>query len=149
MRFLIIKPLIFIVLFTISSFSFAQNSSIEGLWRSFDNDKQARSIVQFYKEGNEIKGKIVKVIPVGGKDDKICTQCTDELKDKPLLGMVIVWGLVQKGNEWADGTVLDTDSGTTYSCSATLSDDGKILHFYAHLGPFGSTIDWQRVDKIE
>lgn len=138
-----LKSLFFILLFSVSTLSFAQG--INGNWRTYDDNGQARSIVKFDRVGNAYQGTIVKVIPVSGKDDKVCNQCKGKLKGKPLVGMVIVWGLKEKGNRYVDGSVLDVDTGKTYSCSITLSKDGRTLYFYAHFGPFGKTIDWHRV----
>lgn len=122
----------------------AQNS-IEGFWRTYDNDGNARSIVQFYPFHGEWHGKIVKVFPVQGKSTTRCDACKGKQHNKPLVGMDIVTGLTQQGNEWDGGQILDTDSGDIYDCSITLSKRGNIMNFYAHYGPFGKTLQWPRV----
>jgi uncharacterized protein (DUF2147 family) len=140
-----IRVFIFFFIFFSSSI-FAQEKPLEGLWKTYDNDGNARSVIQFFQAGDKVHGKIVKILHVSGKDEETCTHCKGEHKDKPLAGMVVVWGLERDGDKWVNGRVLDVDSGKTYNCSITLSERGDIMHFYAYLiGPFGAKIKWERV----
>lgn len=119
------------------------NKSPVGLWRTFDLKNNARSIVRFYQVDNEFRADVVKIlINVGER----CNKCRGELKNKPYLGMTIIQGLKAKGNNWANGQVLDTDSGNTYSCSISLSEDGNTMYFHAFKGLplFGRTVVWKR-----
>lgn len=146
MKFPSVNKLLFILFISMTSVGFAQaNSEIEGQWRTYDDNGNARSILKIYQTGNSFQGKIVKIIPLAGRDAEVCNQCQGQLHGKPLVGMVVIWGLKQQGNEWTDGSVLDVDSGKIYECSVTLGNNAKTLHFYGHLGPFGKTVDWQRV----
>ncbi len=131
-------------LFPICCLATVQNG-LDGLWRTYDNDGNARSIIKFYQSHGEWRGKIVKIIPVSGKPTTRCEACDGAQHNKPLVGMDIVTGLTQQGNKWDGGSILDTDSGDVYNCSITLSNGGNVMNFYAHFGPFGKTLQWPRV----
>lgn len=133
------------------SFTYATDvHSPLGLWRTYDLDATPRSVVKFSLAGSELRATIVKTL--NGKKGQpftgTCTACTGNNKNKPLVGITIIWGLKKQDNgEWTDGHVLDTDSGSTYRCNITLSENGQIMHFHAYLGMsfLGKTVDWQRV----
>jgi uncharacterized protein (DUF2147 family) len=114
-----------------------------GLWRTYDLQGKARSVLKFYVVNNELRADVVKILLYAGER---CVKCTGENKDKPFLNMTIIQGLNQKGDKWINGTVLDTDSGRTYGCNITLSNDGKVMHFHAYKGLplFGRTVRWIR-----
>lgn len=114
------------------------------LWRTYDLKGQARSVLKFYEENGEIKADVVRILL---KNGDYCDHCKGRLKNKPYLGMTIIRGLKHKNNKWINGEVLDTDTGNTYSCNITLSDDGNTMHFHAYKGVplFGRTVEWRRV----
>lgn len=140
--------------FCLSSISYgAQTVSTSptplGLWRTYDLDGIARSIVRFYMAGNKLQAQIVKILPTKGqKPTDLCTACPPPRKNKPKAGMVIVWGLSKQADgTWSGGNVLDTDSGSTYRCQLDVSPDNRILHFHAYVAIplLGKTVDWVRV----
>ena len=119
-----------------------------GLWRTYDLDGVARSVVRFYQSGSSLQAQIVKILPSKGqKATDVCSACSGSQKNKRRLGMVIVWGLKKQGDMWVNGTVLDTDSGKTYRCQVSVSPDNRTLHFKAYVAVpvLGKTINWSRV----
>lgn len=143
MRLIQLKYIFLPLIFLINTYAFAQDRTINGSWRSYDDTGTARSIVIFSTHGNSLHGKIARVFPVSGKDSKTCSHCQGALQNKPLEGLVIFTGTQQEPNKYA-GRILDPDTGKSYDCVITLSDDGSTLHVYPHVGPFGKTVDWQR-----
>ncbi|HQW12327.1 MAG TPA: DUF2147 domain-containing protein [Saprospiraceae bacterium] len=90
--------------------------SPEGTWLTIDdNTGKAKSWVEIYKVNNEYYGKVVKLLE--GVTTSVCTKCTGDKKDKPIVGMVILTHLKVYTNYWKGGEILDPKTGNTYGCS--------------------------------
>ncbi len=115
----------------------------EALWRTYDLKGQPRSVLKFYITNGELRADVVRILRENGT---YCVNCKGNLKNKPYLGMTIIHGLRWKKNKWVNGEVLDTDTGNTYSCNITLSDDGDTMYLHAYKGIplFGRTVHWRR-----
>ena len=126
----------------------AQNTPV-GLWKTIDDDgKTEKSLVRISESGGVLSGKIEKVFDPA-KQDSTCDKCTDERKDKPVLGMVILRDLKQDPDDkeiWTGGEVLDPNNGKTYRARLKPLDGGKQLQMRGYLGPFYRTQVWQRVE---
>lgn len=112
-----------------------------GVWKSYDDDGTLRSLVQITGSGGSYSGSIAKVIaPRRGKP-----MSTVGANGRPLQGMTVL-RVGASGNEY-DGTVVDSDSGKTYSCIVTISPDNRTLYLHAYVGTpmFGKTVNWYRV----
>lgn len=146
---------IIIALFTVFTTIFlagaahAEGPSPVGLWRSYDLDGIARSLVQFSIVNGKLQGRIVKTLnPAKGQQpNELCSNCPAPWTNKKKVGLTIIWGLKQQGNEWVDGRVLDTDSGGVYRCQVSVSPDNRTLHLHAYVAVpmLGRTVDWVRV----
>src|SRR5262245_13868601 len=99
-----------------------------GLWKTFDDEtKQAVSRVRIVDTGGVLSGKIEKLLDPAAQDAK-CDKCTDERKDKPVLGMTIVRNVKRTGDDvWEDGDILDPDNGKGYRVRLKPLDGGKKL----------------------
>ena len=119
-----------------------------GTWRSIDDKtKQERSIITITEENGELKGVVEKIFDQPGDDPAhLCKECKDERKDKPVIGMAILWGLKKDGDSWAGGEILDPKNGKIYRCKMTLSADGKSLNVRGFIGIslLGRTQIWLR-----
>lgn len=119
-----------------------------GTWRSIDDKtKQDRSIIRVTEENGELRGVVEKIFDQPGDDPAhLCKECKEERKDKPIVGMTILWGLKKDGDAWAGGEILDPKNGKTYRCKMTLSDDGKSLNVRGFIGIslIGRTQTWWR-----
>jgi uncharacterized protein (DUF2147 family) len=124
----------------------AQNTPV-GLWKTIDDDgKTEKSLVRITETGGVLSGKIEKIFEAGKEDSK-CDKCTDERKDQPVLGMVILRYLKQDADDkevWSGGEVLDPNNGKTYKARLKPLDGGKQLQMRGYLGPFYRTQVWQR-----
>lgn len=143
MKKIYLKNSICILLLSLCSSIHAKPDPV-GLWRTYDLQGKERSILQFYLINNELRADVIKSILYLGD---YCTKCPGKNKNKPYIGMTIIHSLIQKDNKWVDGIILDTDSGNTYRCEITLSEDGNYMYFHAYKGIplFGKTIRWARV----
>lgn len=139
--------LAFAVLAFFASVAFAADTPV-GTWRSIDDKtKKERSIIRITEEGGELKGAVEKIFDEPGDDPAhLCRECKDERKDKPIIGMTILWGLKKDGDAWTGGEILDPKNGKTYRCKMTLSADGKSLDVRGYIGIslIGRTQTWLR-----
>ena len=119
-----------------------------GTWRSIDDKtKQERSIISVTEENGELRGVVEKLFDQPGDDPAhLCKECKGERKDKPIVGMTILWGLKKDGETWAGGEILDPHNGKVYRCKMTLSEDGKSLNVRGYIGIslIGRTQTWYR-----
>ncbi|MCF8053760.1 MAG: DUF2147 domain-containing protein [Deltaproteobacteria bacterium] len=133
------------VLFSVSALW--ANSPV-GKWKTIDDETKAeKSIVEIYDVDGKLYGKIIKIL-TPGKENSLCEKCTGEDKNKPLVGLVILKNLVQKGNEYVDGTIMDPNKGKVYSCKIALEDGGAKLKVRGFIGfSFaGRTQYWYRTN---
>jgi uncharacterized protein (DUF2147 family) len=119
-----------------------------GVWRTIDDTTgKPRGLVELFVEGGELKGKIVRNFPKPGESETpLCTACKGDRRDKPVIGMVFLWGLKQDGETWKGGEILDPDSGNIYSARLELTDGGQKLKVRGFLGValLGRTQVWVR-----
>jgi len=122
-----------------------------GKWLTIDERTGAPgSMVEITSNGGTLQGKLVEFIPLPGQDPNtiqtVCTECKGALKDKPKIGMVVMWNLKRDGDAWDGGTILDTGSGSTYSVGVRLANGGRnlVVHAYLGLSIIGKTFTWVR-----
>ena len=66
-------------------------STPAGLWKTIDDETKAeKSLVRISYNGGVFSGKIEKLLSPTAKQDAVCDQCSDDRKDKPVLGMTII-----------------------------------------------------------
>ena len=126
----------------------AQSSPV-GLWKTIDDDgKTEKSLVRITDAGGVLNGKIEKVFDASKADTK-CDKCTDERKDKPVLGMTILRNAKQDAEDkevWTGGEILDPNNGKTYKTRLKPIEGGKKLEMRGYIGPFYRTQMWVRVE---
>ena len=119
-----------------------------GHWETVDDATgKVNSVVLVEEDKGMLHGIIVKLISPDPKDpNPRCTQCEGEMKDKPLIGLRILWGLSQSGDRWTGGWIVDPDNGKTYRCEIHLEDGGNKLKVRGYIGfsLFGRTEYWLR-----
>ncbi len=124
-----------------ASFSFAQ---IEGKWKTIDDETgQAKSVVEIFKKSNgQYYGKISQLLDKPENDN--CIKCSDDRKNKPLVGLEIIRGLKKSGDEFTGGTITDPKSGKTYKCTITRSGDKLNVRGYVGFSLIGRTQTWHK-----
>jgi uncharacterized protein (DUF2147 family) len=131
-----------------ASAAVAQPSPV-GVWQSIDDATgQPRAQIQITQTGELLTGKILaSSAPTTPGEVQRCTLCTDDRKDKPLIGLEIIRNLRQQSGQplWAEGEILDPDKGKTYRLHVQLLDGGKTLQVRGHIGPFYRTQLWKRL----
>ncbi|HCE54755.1 MAG: DUF2147 domain-containing protein [Lutibacter sp.] len=134
--------LTFVLLFAIVSHS----QSITGKWKTIDDETgKERSIVEIYESEGKIYAKIVKLLEKS-EENKVCENCKDANKNKPLKGMIIINGLKKDGNEWNGAKILDPKTGSEYKCYITLENPNKLkVRGYLGFALLGRTQYWYRI----
>lgn len=137
------KTFLTIVLFVITIS--VNSQTIFGKWNS-KNDETGKvdSVIEIYEKDGKAFAKIID-IKNPDRRNGICTQCEDENKNKPILGLNILTGLEKDGEEWSGGTILDPRNGKVYKCYITLVKPNKLkIRGYIGLSIFGKTAYWKR-----
>lgn len=126
----------------------AQMSPV-GLWKTIDDDgKTEKSLVRITDSGGTINGKIERIFDPA-KQTSVCDKCSDERKDKPVLGMMILSNAKQDAEDkeaWSGGEILDPNNGKVYKTRLKPLDGGKQLQMRGYIGPFYRTQVWHRVE---
>jgi uncharacterized protein (DUF2147 family) len=122
----------------------AQSSPL-GIWQTIDDETgQPKSHVEIYKKGDKIFGKVVKLLPAATTDK--CIDCPGDKKDKPLIGLDILWDLEPYKDHWSYGRIVDPADGDVYKCSIWLEGPDKLqVRGYIGISLIGRTQTWHRV----
>ena len=119
-----------------------------GLWRNADDKTgEAKADIRIVETGGVLSGRIDKRLGKDVKPDDTCEQCSDDRKDKPIIGLEIIRGAkrVEGKDAWEGGKILDPENGRSYSLRMTPIDAGKKLEVRGSWGPFGRTQTWTRI----
>lgn len=136
-----------IIFASTASLSWAQMSPV-GTWHSVDEKTgEIKSQIQISDTGGTLTGKIEKLLRKDTKQDAVCDQCTDERKNKPLLGLEIIRGAKKVADKdvWEDGKILDPENGKSYTLRLTPIEGGKKLEVRGSVFGIGRTQTWNRV----
>ena len=127
--------------------AWAQNTPA-GLWRSHDEKTgEAKAEVRVIDTAGVLSGKIEKRLLKSANASDLCTECGDDRKDRPILGLEIIRNAKksQDTDVWEGGKILDPENGRNYTLKMTPIDGGKKLEVRGSFGPFGRTQTWVRV----
>ena len=147
----VVMSLMFVVVFF--SATAKAESTVVGTWKQIADqgvDKgKAASYIGIFEKNGVYFGKITKLLL--DPPDKVCDKCTGDLKNKPLVGMIILkdmkkTGKVDKeGTEYAGGTIFDPDENDTYKCKMWIKDDVLTVRGYIGISLFGRSAQWFRL----
>lgn len=119
-----------------------------GLWRTIDdNTGELSSEVRIAERVGALHGSVEKLLRKDAKQDSVCDKCSDERKDKRVLGMEIIRGAKQTVGSglWEGGKILDPDNGKEYTLRLTPVEGGKKLEVRGYIAFFYRTQTWIRV----
>ena len=122
-----------------NAFANSGPDAILGEWLSQEKDGK----ISIYKQGDKFYGKISWGKTPGRKD----TNNPDaKLKNRDLMGLIILQDFKYTGSAWEDGKIYDPKSGKTYDCILKVKDNNKILEIRGYVGVpmFGRTATWTR-----
>ena len=115
-----------------------------GTWITKDDETgEEKSLIEIYEENGKYYGKIIELLlPV---PTTICGHCKGTKKDQPLIGLVVIEDMTQKGKHLSGGTIMDPKNGKVYKCKITPKGDDKLkLRGYIGIQALGRNQVWTR-----
>lgn len=136
----------FLVAFNAFSQAPSDADAIIGVWES--GNGKAR--IKIDKVSDKFNGRIVwlkEPNDEAGKPKVDKNNPEETLRTKPLLGYSMLKGFSYVGEKtWEDGTIYDPESGSTYSCTITMTDENTLdVRGFIGVSLFGRTDVWKRV----
>ena len=122
------------------------------LWKTIDDaTTKEKSLVRITDSGGVLSGKIEKLLDPAPAADAVCDKCTDDRKDKPIVGLTIITGVKKNDSAadlWEGGHILDPADGKVYKVRLSPVDGGKKLEVRGYVGMplLGRTQTWLRVE---
>lgn len=141
------RTLFGIATFTFSGLVFAQMSPV-GTWNSVDDKtKELKSEIVITEAAGVLSGKVTKLLRKDADQKAVCDKCTDDRKDKAVLGLEIIRGAKKaEGKDvWEEGKILDPENGKNYTLRLTPIEGGKKLEVRGSVFGMGRTQTWVRV----
>ena len=135
-----------------STFAAAQATSAVGLWKTVDDKtNKDKSLVRIVETNGVFTGKVEKFLDPDTAKDAVCKDCSDDRKDKPILGLTIIRNMKQSADDKAvfeGGDILDPNNGKVYTAKMKLVDNGAKLDVRGYIGVplLGRTQTWTRVE---
>lgn len=145
---------VFILIGAVAFASQIESEPILGIWLIDDDGTR----LEIFRCGDDYCGRIVDLKEkVYSQDDargmagqpKVDRDNSNiKLRQRPIIGLVIMQGFKPEPNGWRTGTFYNPDLGKTYRCMMRLIDDGHKLYVRSFVGksPLARTTYWRRPD---
>ena len=140
-----------LALATVGAFGGAQAQMTPvGSWHTIDDKTgEIKSLVVITESSGVLSGHVDKLLRKDADQKAVCDKCTDDRKDKLVLGLEIIRAArkAEGKDVWEDGNIVDPDNGTVYKLKLTPIDGGKKLEVRGFIGfaLLGRTQTWVRV----
>ena len=125
-----------------------KSQSVVGKWKTYDifDKNREEAIVEIYLDKGGLYVKIIEILPLEHKND-LCEKCPGSLKDKPILGMIILRAAKFQDNVWQGAKILNAKNGKEYGCHISI-EGPDLLRVRGFIGYpiFGKTLYWTRIE---
>lgn len=146
---MLLKTTITASLLALAGLAQAQMTPV-GLWKTIDDDsKKEKSLVRISESNGVFSGRIEKLLDPASDPKGVCDKCTDDRKDKPIVGLEILRGIKPGESDktvFEGGTIVDPNNGKSYRARLKPVNGGAQLEMRGYIGPFFRTQVWQRVE---
>lgn len=144
----LLRPALVAIALLLATAAYAANDTPVGTWTQVDDATgKPKSIIEITRQPDgTLQGVVKQVLFSDQGTHPICDKCEGERHNKPVDGMVIMWGVNKDGDVWDGGQILDPHNGKTYKVKLSLSDDGRKLDVRGYIGMpmLGRTQTWLR-----
>ena len=128
--------------------TFAADTTPVGTWTQVDDATgKPKSIIEITEQPDgALQATVKQVLFSDQGTHPICDKCEGDRHNKPVDGMVIMWGVKKDGDVWDGGQILDPHNGKTYKVKLSLKDGGQKLDVRGYIGMpmLGRTQTWLR-----
>ncbi len=123
----------------------------EGRWRTIDDETgREKAVILIENVDGVLRGTIEEVFYYDDEEKRtVCEKCTGERKNKPLVGMNILWDMVPSNSGWDGGRILDPKNGKIYKCRMHLDESGNelIVRGFIGISLLGRSQKWVRIQS--
>ncbi|MDR1876271.1 MAG: DUF2147 domain-containing protein [Flavobacteriaceae bacterium] len=139
------RKIFFITILTFIGNVFCFAQSFTGKWKNIDDETgKPKAIIEIYQKNDLYYGRILELLIKPANAN--CVKCTDDRKNKPLIGLEMLRGMKLDGKELTDGVILDPSKGKEYKCTISFENADKLkVRGYVGISLIGRNQYWERV----
>lgn len=134
-----------LALFQLSSLTAQVNSNaIVGIWESEAKDAK----MEIYSSGETFNATLLwgaQIVNADGSSKKDSYNPDESMRDRELVGSVMIKGLRFEDDEWENGRVYNNANGKWYKCYVWMEEGQLHLRGYLGMPILGETTIWNRL----